>query len=371
MKIRMMAALASSLVLVAGCSKKDKDGTGGAAGGSAAGGSAAAPQPAGGSAPAPQPAKPAPKHGKDLAQVFIDCAALVSTAKWTDYGTQCLATSFVGHHADEPDVTRDEMIPRLTAARVAFPDLVVEPQLVLVSGRTVLGILLMKGTNEGPLRGEAGELPPTKQKIGVVMYERIAMNDDNKATEQWAYFDPGTMLGQLGHRKGMPTRPPREQSLPGAPIVVIAADDDRERANLALVRRGNDAFNAKKAADLMALFADDAVEADQAVAADVRGKKAIEQALLGLWKAFPDARGEISSMWAAGDHVVAELRFTGTHDGPLGPLPKTGKKVAFQYAEIFKLKDGKIAELWRFRNAVAMAQQLGAGGPAKAPGPAK
>ncbi|HSK02107.1 MAG TPA: ester cyclase family protein, partial [Kofleriaceae bacterium] len=309
--------------------------------------------------------------GKELARTFIDCAALISTARWEDYGTQCLAASFVGHHADEPDVTRDEMIPRLTAARVAFPDLVLEPQLVLVSGRTVLGVLLMKGTNGGPLRGEAGELPATKQKIGVLMYERVAMDDENKATEQWAYFDPATMLGQLGHQKAMPTRPPVEGSLPDAPIVAVAADDDRERANLAIVRRGNEAFNAKKAADLMALFADDAIEADQATPGDVKGKPAIEQALRGLWKAFPDARGEISSTWAAGDHVVAELRFTGTHDGPLGGLPRTGKKVAFQYAEIFKLKDGKIVELWRFRNGIALAQQLGAGGPAKGAAPAR
>jgi steroid delta-isomerase-like uncharacterized protein len=244
---------------------------------------------------------------------------------------------------------------------------------VLVNGRTVIAVELMKGTNDGPLKGEAGTLEPTRKKVGVLMYERLAMNDENQATEQWAYVDPSTMIGQLGQRpKALPpTRPAMAQGLPGAPIVAIAAADAQEQANLEVVRKHNDAFNARKAADVMAVFADAAMESDQAAPADTRGKKDLEKSLAALWKAFPDAKIDVPRLWAAGAYVAAEGKLTGTHSGPLGGLPKTGKKVEMEYAEIFKLEDGKITEMWRFWNQAAMAKQLGLGGPATAAEPAQ
>jgi predicted ester cyclase len=90
-----------------------------------------------------------------------------------------------------------------------------------------------------------------------------------------------------------------------------------------------------------------------------------------FWKAFPDGKIEVPNAWAAGEYVVVEGKFTGTHTGPLGKMPKTGKKVEMAYAEIFELKDGKIVELWRFWNQADMAKQLGMGGPAKGAAPAK
>jgi steroid delta-isomerase-like uncharacterized protein len=181
------------------------------------------------------------------------------------------------------------------------------------------------------------------------------------------------MLGQLGHRPegAPPVRPARTAGLPGAPVIVVAAGDDPaqapaqalEQANLAVVKRGIEAFNARKLGDLMAGYADDIVEMDQAAGADSKGKPAIEQGVQRLWKAFSSGKLEVPVLWAAGDYVVAEGTLTGTHDGPLGKLPKSGKPVAMSYAEIFKLKDGKVVELWRFRNDLALMQQLGAGGP--------
>jgi steroid delta-isomerase-like uncharacterized protein len=371
MKTRTMVAamlgLVPALALTASCKDKEPQPAG------------SAPQapPSEGSSPRPEPppAKPAPKTGQDLARVFIDCAALASAGKWDDYDKQCLAASFVGHHVDGEDVTREQILPGLQSSRVAFPDLSLEPQLVLVSGRTVMSVLLMKGTNDGPLQGAGGSLPPTKQKVGVLMYERVAMNDENKLAEQWAYVDPGTLLGQLGHRRGAPVRPVREQGLAGAPVIAVAADDAKEQANLAAVRKVIDGLNARQIADAMAGYADDALMADQAAAADLRGKQALEQVLQARWKAFPDGKLAVQGLWAAGDHVVAEGTFTGTNTGPLDKLPKTGKQVTLQYAEVYRLKDGKIVELWRFRNAVTYDRQLGIepakAAPAKAAAPTK
>jgi steroid delta-isomerase-like uncharacterized protein len=278
-----------------------------------------------------------------------------------------MAPGFVSHQVDDRDLTREQVIPQLSGARAAFSDLKVEPQLVLVNGRTLLTIALMKGTNDGPMKGEAGTLPATQRRIGVFMYERFAMSEAGPPSEQWAYADPATLLGQLGH---LPlVRPAQEAGLPGAPVIAVAADDAREQANLAVIGKLEEAFGRRSAADALALHADDVVARDQADAADLRGKPQLEQALRERWRAFPDARREPAGTWAAGDYVVTEGKLTGTHEGPLGKLPKTGKRIAVQYAEVYRLAGGKIAEVWRFRNGVALASQLGLGAPA--PPPAK
>jgi len=367
-----IAALALGLALAAGCKKKEPPQDRPVPAGSGSGSAAAAAGSAG-SAPAPTPAAPTPKSGKDLAQVLLDCGELINAAKWEVFAQQCTAPGFITHQAGDRDMTGDQLIPQLAGAKVAFPDIRVAPQLLLVNGRSVASVVLMKGTNDGPLKGEAGTLPPTKQKMGVLLYERFAMTDENKASERWAYVDPGTMLGQLGHRlKGaQPVRPALEQGLAGAPVIAVAADDAKEQANLAVVKRGIEAFNGRKLADLMAGYADGIVESDQAAGADVTGKPAIEQGLQRLWKAFSDGKLEVPVLWAAGDYVVAEGTLTGTHDGPLagpaGTLPKTGKRIAMSYAEIFKLEGGKVVQLWRFRNDLALMMQLGAGGPPPPP----
>jgi hypothetical protein len=40
-------------------------------------------------------------------------------------------------------------------------------------------------------------------------------------------------------------------------------------------------------------------------------------------------------------------------------MKATNKAVTMHFAEVAKLKDGKVAQLWRFRNGMAMAMQLG------------
>lgn len=361
-----MFAAALGVLLATGCKEKDKAPPAGTGSGSAAA------RPAEGSAPAPAPtpegpAAPAatPKQGRELAQVVLDCGGLINAAKWDDFARQCMAPGFVSHQVDDRDLTREQVIPQLSGARAAFSDIKVESQLVLVNGRTLLTIALMKGTNDGPMKGAAGTLPATKQRIGVFMYERFAMSEAGPPSEQWAYADPATLLGQLGHLP--PVRPAQEAGLPDAPVIAVAADDAREQANLAAIGKLEEALGRRSAADALALHAGDVLVRDQAAPADLRGKPQLEAALRELWRAFPDAKRQPAGTWAAGDYVVTEGKLTGTHEGPLGKLPKTGKRIAVQYAEVYRLAGGKVAEVWRFRNGAALASQLGLGAPAEAP----
>jgi steroid delta-isomerase-like uncharacterized protein len=358
-----MVVITLGLALAAGCTKKDKDKKTGMTGSA---GSAAVAKPDEGSAAVkpPEPPKPTPKTGKDLAQAYLDCVALNSGAKWDEFMTQCIAEGAVVHMADDEDMKRDEIVPMEKDMRATFPDAKFQPQLLLVNERNVLGVSLIVGTHEGPMKTPMGEIPATKKKFGTLLYQRLAFNDENKVTEEWVYLDPATMMGQLGlsPKEAPPSRPVMEKGMEGAPEIVVAAGDDKEKQNLETVKKSNEAFAGKKGAESMAPYADDAVESDQAGGADAKGKKEIEKGMKVFWKAFPDLKLEVPNMWAAGDYVVVEGTFSGTNSGPLGKMPKTGKKVTSQFAEVFKLKDGKITQVWRFRNGMAMAAQLGLGG---------
>jgi predicted ester cyclase len=68
-----------------------------------------------------------------------------------------------------------------------------------------------------------------------------------------------------------------------------------------------------------------------------------------------------TSVWGAGDYVVATGKIAGTNDGDMKAmkLKKTGKKVDMSWLEIDRFKDGKLAEGWLFYDGMAFANQLG------------
>ncbi len=109
----------------------------------------------------------------------------------------------------------------------------------------------------------------------------------------------------------------------------------------------------------MALMTDDAVESDQAVDKDHKGKKEIEKGYSEFRNAWSDVKLSNVEMWAAGDYVVQTFKFEAKHDKDLGKIKKTGKTVSLDVAEVMHFKDGKIDRLWRFMNGIDFAMQLG------------
>jgi predicted ester cyclase len=305
-----------------------------------------------------------PLVGKDLADKYIKCNSEIMTDV-NAFTKDCVATNYVAHEADEGDMKGTDMLAGMFASmKKAFPDMKMEPQLVLVNGRNILAVDLSTGTQTGPLTMPGmPEIAPTNKKVGTLFFHRLAIDDTNKATEEWAFEDPLTFMGQLGQLppppKGPATRPALDKGWDGAPIIVVAADNDTEKKNLEVVKKMDDAFNAHKAADLLANVSDDFVESDQADAQDGHGKKDAEKNLKGFFTAFPDVNAKYDNSWAAGDYVVETGTLEGTNTGDMGPRKKTGKKVTMHFAEVSKLKDGKVTNLWRFRNGMAVAIQLG------------
>ena len=61
-----------------------------------------------------------------------------------------------------------------------------------------------------------------------------------------------------------------------------------------------------------------------------------------------------------GDRVVIRWTSWGTHKGDLLGVPATGKPVKITGIDIFRVKDGKLAELWQNWDQLQMLQQVGA-----------
>ncbi len=77
--------------------------------------------------------------------------------------------------------------------------------------------------------------------------------------------------------------------------------------------------------------------------------------------AFPDLRLTIEDMIAEGDEVACRFTAKGTHTGPFSGLPPTGKAVSMTGIEIFRISDGRIAEIWGEANLLGLMMQLGLG----------
>jgi steroid delta-isomerase-like uncharacterized protein len=74
---------------------------------------------------------------------------------------------------------------------------------------------------------------------------------------------------------------------------------------------------------------------------------------------FPDLRYTIEDIVAEGDKVVVRWTLKGTHKGQWGPVAPTGKQFTTTGVYIFRIANGKLAELWLKWDLWSMAGQLG------------
>jgi steroid delta-isomerase-like uncharacterized protein len=75
--------------------------------------------------------------------------------------------------------------------------------------------------------------------------------------------------------------------------------------------------------------------------------------------AFEHLNVTIEDMVAEGNNVTARFTAHGIHKGSFMGLPATGKPITMTGIEIFRIKDGKIVELWGEANLLGLMQQLG------------
>jgi steroid delta-isomerase-like uncharacterized protein len=87
--------------------------------------------------------------------------------------------------------------------------------------------------------------------------------------------------------------------------------------------------------------------------------EAFKQFFGGVLAALPDLKAVIHAQVAEGDKVVTHKTFHGTHKGEFMGIPPTGKKVAIELIDIFRIAEGKFAEHWAVSDMMSLMQQLG------------
>lgn len=92
---------------------------------------------------------------------------------------------------------------------------------------------------------------------------------------------------------------------------------------------------------------------------EIRGVEAMLAFLQAQYAAFPDYHEEIDLMIAEGDKVAYITTGTGTHMGPLGDIPPTGKKMEIVNFVVQRIQNGRIAETWIGWDNMAALSQLG------------
>ncbi len=106
-------------------------------------------------------------------------------------------------------------------------------------------------------------------------------------------------------------------------------------------------------------FATDCVVHITGVAEPIHGVRAWKEFMSGMLQAFPDLHFTIEDQVVQGDRAAFRWRGTGTHTGPLGAAPATGKKVEVDGLIVDHLVGGKVQERWEQWDQSVMLQQLG------------
>ncbi len=74
---------------------------------------------------------------------------------------------------------------------------------------------------------------------------------------------------------------------------------------------------------------------------------------------YSDFRVTIDRVVVEGEMVCLQWTVTGTHDGPMGEIPATGKRIKVKGLTLSRVLDGKIVEEWITWDLLGMYRQLG------------
>jgi steroid delta-isomerase-like uncharacterized protein len=128
------------------------------------------------------------------------------------------------------------------------------------------------------------------------------------------------------------------------------------------VRRFYEAFGTGDIDAALSACADDLEIIDPGMG-QVRGRDRFREYLETFKRAMPDARAIVEQTVEADDTVAVEGRFTGTHTGPLatddGDVEPTGATVDLRFADVSRVRDGKIVAYHTYYDQLGLLRQLG------------
>lgn len=108
------------------------------------------------------------------------------------------------------------------------------------------------------------------------------------------------------------------------------------------------------------IFADDYVRHDLRPTQASPGAAGQAKVAADFRAAFPDLSFRVDLIVGEDDLVAARWVASGTHTGTWGDVTPSGKAVTFHGVNFFRLRDGKVVEIWNHRDDLGLMQQTGA-----------
>ena len=109
-----------------------------------------------------------------------------------------------------------------------------------------------------------------------------------------------------------------------------------------------------------ALLSDSYIEHEELPPGVPSGVEGVKLLFTMMHNAVPDFHASINDIIAEGDKVVVFMTWTGTQQGELMGIPASGKQMAYNVIDIFRIVDGRVQEHWGVSDTMTMMQQLGA-----------
>jgi steroid delta-isomerase-like uncharacterized protein len=126
-------------------------------------------------------------------------------------------------------------------------------------------------------------------------------------------------------------------------------------------RQAHEAFNRRDWDGVVRDLAPDVEYTDHPRSTTTKNPQQFVEYLKGGWvTGFSDATVSNVRYTEGGDRTIAQFDGTGVNDGPLGPMPATGKTMSMPFCEVMTYDaDGRIVRGELYYDQVTMLVQLG------------
>lgn len=153
----------------------------------------------------------------------------------------------------------------------------------------------------------------------------------------------------------------------GASMAIQTDTTDRVSHILALMKKGDDAFNRRDAAAMDAVHHPDMVAHIMGSAEPINGRDAHTAAMEGMFRAFPDVHvynDPYPIQFGQGDWMTVVTKATGTFSGELAlpdgtVIPGTGKSFEVNFSTTARWEGDLLVEEYVFWDSALMNQQIG------------
>ena len=85
-----------------------------------------------------------------------------------------------------------------------------------------------------------------------------------------------------------------------------------------------------------------------------------KQTIAGYKAVFPDLQVNVEAVFGERDMVATRWSVVGTHKAELFGVPATGRRVKVEGMNFYRLRGGKITDVWTQFDGLGLMQQLGA-----------